>query len=106
MNESEYHRVASATIARIEEAVEDCGVDIDYELVSDILTLTFANDTQIIVNKQSAARQIWVAAKSGGFHYDYDEPRGVWVDGQRGEELFAALSRMAGEQAGEPVKLG
>jgi CyaY protein len=105
MNDSEFHRVASETIARIEEAVEECGVDIDYELVSDILTLLFANDTQIIVNKQSAAHQIWVAAKSGGFHYDYDESGGVWVNSQGGGELFSELSRLASEQAGEPVSL-
>jgi CyaY protein len=106
MNDSEYHREASETIARIEEAVEQCGVDIDYELVSDILTLIFANDTQIIVNKQSAAHQIWVAAKSGGFHYDYDETRGIWVNSQSGTELLTELSRLASEQAGEPVRLG
>ena len=105
MDEPEFHRLADAVMARIEEAVEASGADIDYDTVSDILTLEFADGSKIIVNKQAPARQLWVAARAGGFHYDYDSEGGRWVNDQSGAELFEELSRLASEQAGETVTL-
>lgn len=105
MNDSEYHQKADATLARIETAVEDSGADIDYELANEILVLEFENASKIIVNKQSAAHQIWVAARSGGFHYSYDAGTDNWMNDQTGAELFAELSRLVTEQAGKPITL-
>jgi CyaY protein len=55
------------------------------------------------VNRHSIAREIWVAAKSGGFHFRLDGDR--WLDTRSGAELFAELSRLAGEQSGCPIQL-
>jgi CyaY protein len=105
MNDSEYHQKVAETMARIEEAIDASGADIDYETVSDILTLEFENGSKIIINKQTAAHQIWVAAKSGGFHFDYDEAGDRWLDKGSGAELMAELSRLSSLQAGEEVEL-
>ena len=106
MNEAEFHKSATATLLHIEQAIEACGVDIDFENAGDILTLEFGNGSKIIINKQGAAHQIWVAAKSGGFHYNYDATTGQWRNDQSGTELLAELSRLASEQAGTRVALG
>jgi CyaY protein len=106
MNEAEFHQRAAATLRDIERAVEDTGADIDFENAGDILTLDFVNGSKIIINKQSAAFQLWVAARAGGFHYNYDAVRDVWVNDQNGNELYAELARLASEQAGSPVDLG
>lgn len=103
--EAQFNDRAMATMQRIEEALEASGADIDYETVSDILTLEFANGSRIIVNKQAAVQQLWVAAKSGGFHYRYDPARDAWLNDQTGEELFTELSRFASQQSGGPVRL-
>jgi CyaY protein len=58
----------------------------------------------MIINRHAAAREIWVAAKSGGFHYRHDGT--AWRDTRDGDELFAALSRLVSAQAGAPVTLG
>lgn len=104
MNESEFDRLAEETMVAIEDAVEDCGVDIDYDNAGGILTLEFINGSQIIINKQGPLCQIWVAARSGGFHFDYDEGNGSWCL-SNGDELFSCLGRYCSEQAGEPVNL-
>ncbi len=104
-SEAEFNRKAEATLLRIERAVEACGADIDFENSADILTLEFANGSRIIINKQGAAAQIWVAAKSGGYHYGYQATGDRWVNDQSGIELFAELSRLVSEQAGEAVSL-
>jgi CyaY protein len=106
MNEAEFHRLASATLLEIERAIEASGADIEFENVSDILTLEFADGSKIIINKQTPARQLWVAARSGGFHYDYDPAGRRWRHDQTGSELFADLARLASMQHGAPVVLG
>ena len=105
MDESEFNRLADDTMEAIEDAIEASGADIDYDSAGGILTLEFANGSQIIVNKQAPLTQIWVAARSGGFHFDYDAAGDCWRLQGGGEELFACLSRYCSEQAGEPVTL-
>jgi len=106
MNESDFNQLAEDTMTAIEEAVDDCGVDIDYDSAGGILTLEFGNGSQIIVNKQTPLSQLWVAARSGGFHFDFDAADQCWRLQGGGEELFNCLSRYCSEQAGEEVRLG
>jgi len=68
-----------------------------------VLEIEFADGSKIIVNRHDAAREVWVAARSGGFHYRWDGS--AWRDTRRGDELLAALSRLISEQAGETVSL-
>ncbi len=104
MTETEYTRLADQTLARIEQAIEQADADFDYELsAGGILEIEFEDDSVIVVNKQAAAQEIWVAAKSGGFHFRWDGA--VWRDTRGNEELFAALSRFASLQSGGNVVL-
>jgi CyaY protein len=103
MSDQEFNRAVRETLARIENAVEESGEDIDFENSGEILTLTFGNGSKIILNRQGAARQLWVAARRGGFHYDWRDGR--WLNDQTGAELFDELSRLIGEQAGTAIRL-
>ena len=105
MDESEFDQLADDTMMAIEEAVDASGADIDYDSAGGILTLEFADGSQIIVNKQAPLKQIWVAARSGGFHFDYDIEAACWRLQGKGSELFECLSGYCSEQAGEPVRL-
>jgi len=104
MTESEFARLADETLTRIEDAIDDCGADIDYENNGGVLELTFANGSQMIVNKQSATHEIWLAAKAGGFHFTWKD--GEWRDTRDGLNLFAALGKYASMQANQMVALG
>jgi CyaY protein len=100
--------LATETLAGIEAAVEACadaaGLDIDLQMKpGGILELGFEDGSKMIINRQSAAGEIWVAAVSGGFHFRYEGGR--WVDTRDGGELFAALSLMVGAQSGGPMIL-
>ncbi len=90
----------------IEEAIDATGADIDYDNAGDILMLEFDNGSQIIINRQTPLSQIWVAARSGGYHFDYDEGSHVWCLGQDvNRDLMTQLSIYCSEQAGETVDL-
>ena len=106
MNESEFHSIADQTIQDIQDAIDASDADIDYEEVGGVLTLEFENGSKIIFSKQPPARQLWMAARSGGFHFDYDAGTGQWIrDSGDNEELYAMLSHLASEQGQEPVRL-
>ena len=106
MNESEFHAIADRTIEDIQEAIDNSGADIDYEETGGVLTLEFENGSKIIFSKQPPAMQLWLAARSGGFHFDYDGDRRLWIcDSGDNEELYAMLSRLATEQGGAAVSL-
>jgi CyaY protein len=75
MNESDFHSAVDAALARMETSLEDAG-DLDTDLESGILTITCPDDSRIIVNRQTPNREIWIAARSGGFHFAFRD--GAW----------------------------
>ena len=75
--------------------------DIDNQRVGSMVTLVFANRSQIVINLQKPLHEIWLAAKSGGYHYKFDS--GQWLDTKGQGEFFTNLSRFASEQAGVPL---
>ena len=108
VEEREFLALADAQLARLEtqleKLVDEGGVDLDYELKpGGIIEIAFADDSKVIVNRHAAAREIWVAARSGGFHF---KPRdGRWIGTRDGEDLTTVLSRCLSEQAGETLQL-
>ena len=97
MDDSEFEAQAGAAL----EALED----VDFELKpGGIVEIEFDDGSKIIVNRHGAAREIWVAARSGGFHFRWDGA--AWRDTRSGDELFAALSELVSERLGRRVRLG
>ena len=72
--------------------------DIDNQRVGSMVTLTFANRSQIVINLQKPLQEVWMAAKAGGYHYRWVE--GLWMDTKGHGEFLAELSRQASAQAG------
>jgi CyaY protein len=106
MNENEFHSVADQTIEQIQDAIDDSGADIDYEEVGGVLTLEFDNGSKIIFSKQPPVKQLWMAARSGGFHFDYQSDTGQWIcDSGANEELYAMLSRLCSDQSEDSITL-
>jgi CyaY protein len=103
MTESEFNERAEAALRAVERAIDALDAGIDCARSGGVLTLELDNDSKIIVNTQLPMRQIWVAARSGGYHFDYDGQ--AWRDTRDGTELFTALSRLVSAQGGQPVVL-
>ena len=104
MDETEFAAAAERALGRIERALEESGVDADVELKDGgVLEVEFADGSRMVINRHGAAREIWVAARSGGFHFRWDGAH--WRDTRDGAELFAALSRLVSAQSGQPVLL-
>ena len=104
MNDAEFATLSGAALDRIEQQLEASGADLDFDLAAGgVLEIEFADGSKIIVNRHAVAQEIWVAAKSGGFHFRHDGE--VWRDTRDGEELMVKLSRLSTAQAWAPVLL-
>jgi CyaY protein len=103
MNDSQYNLIADEMLLAVEEAIEDCGTDIDFESVSGLLTLTFLDGSKIILNKQEPLHEIWVATKFNGHHFECVE--NVWMDKRGGGEFWQFISSAVSLQAGTNIVL-
>lgn len=105
LSDAQYHALADGLLASIEAQIDrwlqDDVVDIDGARTGGLLELSFPDRSKIVVNTQPPLREIWLAARSGGFHYK--RVGGRWLDTKSGDEFFAVLSRCASEQAGKPL---
>ena len=108
MSEKEFLDLAETTLNKIEEAMDRLNdedvIDVECKRSGNVLEIEFIdNGSKIIVNSQAPMQELWVAAKSGGFHYKRID--GVWINTRDGSELFAALSDLASAQGGARVTL-
>ena len=105
MTDLDYLNHAEQALSAIELACDrlcDSGdVDIDTQRTGSLITLTFANRSQIIINLQKPLQEIWMAAKAGGFHYKLNSNQ--WRNTKDDSEFFEALNRYASEQSGQRV---
>jgi CyaY protein len=106
LTDAAYRAKAGAVLASIEATIDawlqDDLIDIDAQRSGGLLELTFPNGSKLILNTQPPLQELWLAARSGGFHYRYSE--GAWRDSRNGRELFEALSACASEQAQKPLR--
>jgi CyaY protein len=107
MTDTEFIAAADAVLSTIgdalDAALQNSDVDVDWNVNDGILEIECEDGGKLIVNRHVPNREIWVAAKSGGFHFRRDGDR--WRDTRGGEELGAVLERLIAEQAGLAVRL-
>lgn len=103
MLESEYNALIDETLLSIEDAVDASEFDIDFDTIAGILTLEFTDQSKIIINRQAALSQLWIAARSGGYHLDYIDGR--WFCKSADSSLQPLIDRLCSEQAGVTVHL-
>ena len=102
MTKSEFNKLSDAVFARIEQAIDASGADIECTPNGPVLELEFADGSKVIINRHALNQEVWLAAKSGGFHYGYQENQ--WLSRRDGSELFDKLGELIKMGAGETVE--
>ena len=108
MTESEFLKLADMTLRAIETALElaadNTEFDVECSRSGNVLEIEIIdNGSKVIVNSQTPMQEIWLAAKSGGFHYKRHHEQ--WINTRDGSELFQSLSAMLTAQSGCQVML-
>jgi CyaY protein len=100
-SEADFTKAVGTTLARIEQVLEDA--DLDFETPADgIIEVEFDDGSKIIINRHGVAREIWVAARSGGFHFKPQDAG--WIDTKSGEPLYDKLAALIAAQGGVMVR--
>ena len=98
MDDSEFQEVVDVEFARIEDRVDELELDVDIDASGGVLTFRLDSGSSIILSRQVANHEIWVAARSGGFHLR--RVKDGWHCDTTDESLDALLNRVFAEQAG------
>ena len=105
MNDLEFLNHAEKLLKAVEVSCDRINdeslADIDNQRVGAMVTLVFSNHSQIVINLQRPLHEIWLAAKSGGYHFKFENAQ--WLDTKGQDEFFDCLSRFASEQADGPL---
>jgi CyaY protein len=105
LSDSDYHRIAHAVLAGVEAQIDrwlqDDVVDIDTARTGGLLELSFANGSKIVINTQPPLQELWLAARSGGYHFRC--VGGRWLE-RAGRDFFDVLSEAATAQGGKPLR--
>jgi CyaY protein len=103
IDESAFTALTDRVLGAIGAALDASGGDLDWADNDGVLSIECADNSRVIVNRHVPNRELWVAAKSGGFHFRAES--GAWRDTRSGEELGVALERLLHAQAGIAVRL-
>lgn len=104
LSSARFHDLVDDVQQAIEDGFDESGQDVDLENSGGVLSVRFENGSQLIFSRQEPLRQLWLAARSGGFHFDHDEEVGGWVCDSTGERLGEMLERICREQGGMDVE--
>mgnify|MGYP001554020719 FL=1 len=100
MTESEFNDLIDETFETLETSLDEVEDDIDYETSGGVLTVRFGNGTSLIFSRQPPTRQLWLAARSGGFHFAWNVEAEDWCDTRDGKRLRPFVVSQMQEQGG------
>jgi len=104
MDDREFIARADACLARVAKWLEDFDPDdVDYATADGSVTMEFPDGAKFILSRQSATKQVWLAAGARGFHYTYDASRDGWLDDKDGHDLYGKLAEVVGEKIGKDI---
>ena len=112
IDDKQFHQLGANLLHSIEVALETADDELDLDLDverqgGNVINIRFRDRSVIVVNTQTPLHEIWVAAKSGGYHYRWAGTvvAPLWLDTKTGRELLSDLSEFASAQAGKAVKI-
>ena len=113
IDDKQFYQLGSNLLHSIEVALEtaDEALDLDLDIErqgGNVINIRFKDKSVIVIYTQPPLHEIWVAAKSGGYHYRWagTMAQPLWLDTKTGKELLSDLTEFASAQAGQALKIG
>ncbi|CUA83079.1 MULTISPECIES: iron donor protein CyaY [Gulbenkiania] len=101
MTESEFLDLTDRMLETIQNAIDEAGLDADYTLNGGVLDIAFDNGQHIVVNRHGPNQEMWLAARSGGFHFAHDGT--AWRNTRGGSDFWETLTLLVEEASGEEI---
>jgi len=101
MNDTKFHQLVDDQLSRLEQLIDESGADIDYEISGNVMTLEFEDRRQIVINRQEPMHEIWLASKSGGFHFQLRH--GLWICSKTEKEFISLVKEECEKHLDEKI---
>ena len=106
MDRANFVKLSAQALEHIDSVLGDLEHEsLDVDLAGDVLTLQFADGAKFVINSHSAAGQIWMAANTSAWHFDFDESSRRWIAWKTDDELMATVARTVGEKLGAKIEV-
>ena len=79
--------------------------ELDCDLAMGVLTMEFADGSKCIMNRQTAAHQIWLAEGATAWHFERNSQSGSWVDTKGRGPIEQVLANVLERRLGKPIQL-
>ncbi len=103
MTETEFLEAAEKLFERVENIIDEDGLDVDSDRAGNVLTLEADNGEQVVINLHAPTQQVWLASRQGGLHFMLED--GIWRSTRDKVSFWSALSRALTFVTGEPVTI-
>jgi len=105
MDEKTYRMLVDDTLKHIDAAFEPVDPDLAESSVSQgALTILFPGGLRAIVSPQPPARQMWLAFRDRGYHFNWDGK--CWIDDKgTGLELYRVIADITRQMSGQDVAI-
>jgi CyaY protein len=106
MERERYLKLADECLAEVADWLEDFDPDeLDFSVSDGVVTLVFADGARYVLNRQSAASQMWFAAGARAWHYDWDAEGSRWIDDRDSHPLKDRIAEVVSKKLGRTVTL-
>ena len=100
MDESAFNEEIDRTFTAIEMVLDEVDSDLDYSINGGVLTVEFENGTTMVFSRQPPTSQLWLATRSGGYHFAWDDAQGDWRNTRDGSLFRPFVVEQMESQAG------
>lgn len=98
----QYYKAVETCLEHVSNRL-DAFEELDVTSADGLVTIEFDDGTRFVLNRQSAASQIWFAAGARAWHYNWDPLEEAWVDDRDGHDLLGRIAEVVGDKLGRPV---
>lgn len=102
MNDTEFHQLVDIQFDTLEKLIDESGADIDYEVIGNVMNLEFDNRSQIVINRQEPMHEIWLASKTGGYHFQFKDEK--WICSKTEKEFLQLVKEECEKQSDEEIE--
>ena len=98
MNESDFIIYSDQLFEHLMAQIDLIVPDLDCLLEGNVLTIENDDAGQIVINRHLERQELWIAAKSGGYHFAY--VNGQWLSTKMDKTFAEVLNQVLTELAG------
>lgn len=104
--DQEFLQVADALMQELLAKLDTFDPDeLEADAAAGVIKISFATGGPCVLNRQTAAHQIWLAEGATAWHFELSEDSATWTDTKGRGALEAVLNSVLSQRVGRAIQL-